>query len=85
MEQLVDVGGRADGGTSGAFLQLAAFAQFQGCHDGDAFGGAHAFESGEVPHLPFAQAVEVVAAGGEYALHQCHGGFFRIAGANEDG
>ena len=30
----------------------------------------HAFESGEVPHLPFAQAVEVVAAGGEYALHQ---------------
>ena len=30
MEQLVDVGGRADGGTSGAFLQLAAFAQFQG-------------------------------------------------------
>ncbi len=85
MEQLVDVGGRADGGTSGAFLQLAAFAQFQGCHDGDAFGGAHAFESGEVPHLPFAQAVEVVAAGGEYALHQCHGGFFRIAGADEDG
>ena len=62
-----------------------AFAQFQGCHDGDAFGGAHAFESGEVPHLPFAQAVEVVAAGGEYALHQCHGGFFRIAGADEDG
>ena len=47
--------------------------------------GPDAFESGEVPHLPFAQAVEVVAAGGEYALHQCHGGFFRIAGADEDG
>ena len=54
MEQLVDVGGRADGGTSGAFLQLAAFAQFQGCHDGDALAGPMPLnrEKSRTSHLP---------------------------------
>ena len=85
MEQLVDVGRGADGGTFGAFLQFAAFAQFQGCHDGDALGGAEAFEAGKVAYFPFAQLAEVVVAGGKHSLHQGHGAFLRIAGADEDG
>ena len=85
VKQLVDVGGGADGGTFGVFLQLAALAELQSCHDGNTFGGAETFEPGEVPYFPFGQPVEVVAAGGEYTLHQCHGCFFRIAGADENG
>ena len=45
-------------------LPVSAFAQFEGCHDGDALGWPDAFEAGEIVDFPFAQLVQVVVAAG---------------------
>ena len=85
VEQVVDVYGGTDGGAFGAFLQFAPLAQFQCRHDGDAFGGAESLEAGEITYFPFAELVQVVAAGGKHPLHQGDGAFFRVARTDEDG
>lgn len=84
VEELVDVGGGPDGRSFARCLEVAAFAQFEGSHDGDAFGRSHAFEAGEVAHFPLGQPIQVVATGREDALHQGHGTLVRIARANQD-
>ena len=53
MEDFVDVVGRVYHGAFRMLLLFSAFTQFEGGHDGDAFGGSETFEAGEVAYFPF--------------------------------
>ena len=84
MKGFVDVIGRVYSDPFRTLLPVSAFAQFEGCHDGDALGWPDAFEAGEIVDFPFAQPVQVVVAAGKCPLHQCHGTFFSVSRADKD-
>ena len=48
MKDSVDVIGRVYRDPFRTLLPVSAFAQFEGCHDGDALGWPDAFEAGEI-------------------------------------